>query len=176
MASAEAGQLTFATDAFAGLLLGDARPVLHLTQRVEHDQVRCALRPRERLARGDALPVVAVHEVVRLTLVGGEARHLGDERGHEGGQQFLLEGGGRSGGQLYEPQAGSERRDLGTLPIAAGEEVDVVTAPGELARELTHVHVHAPGVPAAERRDRVGVVGDLRDSHGRPDSVPLNRL
>ena len=168
-------QIAFAADAFPGLLLGHSRPVLHLTERVEHDQVGCALRPRERLARGDALPVVAVHEVVGLALVGGEARHLRGEGGHEGCQQLLLKRGGRAGGELHESKVGGERRHLGPLTIEAGEDVDMVPAPGELAREFAHVDVHATRVATAERGDGIGVVGNVRDSHGRLDSVAPSR-
>ena len=158
------GKLAFAADAFARLLLGDARPVLHLAEGVEHDEVGSVLRPCEGLPRGDRLPVVAVHEVVRQAFVGGEAVHLGDERGHVGSQQGLVERRRRTGGKLHEPQVGRERRDLRSLALQAREDVDVVPQPGKLSRKLVDVHVHPAGVPPAERGHGIRVVGDLRDS------------
>ena len=116
-------------------------------------------------------PEVRVYQLVPPAA--GDIEHELGELAHIGQQLFLGDRPVGTGGHVEHAHAGhplDERRGVGV--ILAGEDVHLVAARRELLRDVADVDDLAPGIDAADRRERRGMLADEADALVHASSRP----
>jgi GNAT superfamily N-acetyltransferase len=159
----------FDLQAFRGEGVGGALgQAPHLAQRMEGDDERNSQHVLDMLGHHARHEEIGMHDVVQAALALGEAGDITGEAVHVGQHLFLRDVMGRAGRHMDHADVVApldQWRLAGR--VAAGEDVDLVTGAGQLARQVGHIHILAAAVDAAWRRQGRGVLADNADApHG----------